>query len=478
MGRLTGRIIDKATGETVEARVQVIDPAGKFAHPPEALLKVGTGAPFFYSDGTFEIDVGRGKVAVVAERGTEYIPVRIDIDSPLQGAVAVELELERWSELGEQGWHPGNTHIHYDEKERRPDDRLLLDPRVEDLRMTAVSILKRWELEYATNKYAPGFLNEFSSTHYYVQCGEENRHNSLASHSIGYGHVMLLNIRNVVHPVSRGLLVDAFDPDYPPLSYACDDTRRQGGVVIWCHNGQGMEAPVAAALGKLDAFNLFDPQWMDPEYDIYYRMLNAGIKLPASTGSDWFISSANRVYADTGRAFKYQDWLAALKKGRTFITNGPALWMTVADQAPGEEVYTPVGHSLPACASWRSHYAIHRAEIIFNGSVVASESYPGGSKIGALTADVSVPNDGWVAARLFSNARDSFAQPLWAHTSPVYVGTGVPSPERREAARWFDNHIEQSLEWVTKKGKFYNDSQRREVVDLFRRGQAVYRSMA
>ena len=166
---------------------------------------------------------------IVAERGTEYVPAEVTLDSPLQGAVAVELELERWTELGEQGWHPGNTHIHYDEKEQRPDERLSLDPRVEDLRMTAISILKRWELEYASNKYAPGFLNEFSSTHYYVQCGEENRHNSLASHSIGYGHIMLLNIRNVVHPVSRGLLVDAFDPDYPPLSYACDDTHRQGG---------------------------------------------------------------------------------------------------------------------------------------------------------------------------------------------------------------------------------------------------------
>ena len=284
----------------------------------------------------------------MAERGTEYVPAEITVDASLQGTAAVELELERWAELGEQGWHPGNTHIHYDEKEQRPDDRLSLDPRVEDLRMTAISILKRWELEYATNKYAPGFLNEFSSTHYYVQCGEENRHNALGSHSIGYGHVMFLNIRNVVHPVSRGLLVDAFDPDYPPLSYACDDTHRQGGVVIWCHNGQGMEAPVAAALGKLDAFNLFDPQWMDPEYDIYYRMLNAGIKLPASTGSDWFISSANRVYADTGRAFDYDDWLTALKQGKTFITNGPALRLTVADQEPGAEVYTPAGSAAPS----------------------------------------------------------------------------------------------------------------------------------
>ena len=39
-------------------------------------------------------------------------------------------------------------------------------------------------------------------------------------------------------------------------------SRRQGGIVVWCHNGRGMEAPVAAALGKLDGMNLFDPYWM------------------------------------------------------------------------------------------------------------------------------------------------------------------------------------------------------------------------
>ena len=94
-------------------------------------------------------------------------------------------------------------------------------------------------------------------------------------------------------------------------------------MVIWCHNGRGMEAPVAAALGKVDAFNLFDPNWMDAEYDIYYKMLDAGIRLPASTGSDWFISSANRVYAQTGGPFEHEPWFDALKRGRTFITNGP-----------------------------------------------------------------------------------------------------------------------------------------------------------
>ena len=474
--KLAGLIVDRDTGEQIAARVRVLTSTGQFVYPTDAILKVGPGEPFFYSDGRFEVDVPRGWVQVTVERGTEYVPGQVSIEASERGTITADVELARWSELGEHGWHPGNTHIHYDEKEERPDERLRLDPRVEDLRMTAVSVLKRWDLEYATNKYPPGMLTDFSSAHHYVQSGEESRHNA-SGYDIGYGHIMLLSIRNVVEPVSRGVLVDAFDPDYPPLSYACDDAHRQGGIVIWCHNGQGMEAPVAAALGKLDAFNLFDPNWSDPEYDIYYRMLNAGLRLPASTGSDWFICSANRVYAHTEGAFEYESWVQALRAGRTFITNGPALSLEVQGEEPGTEIQAAAGDRLSTLVSWKSHHPITKVEVLFNGNVVAQEQFPEGSKDGHLEADVTAATDGWVAARVSSETRDSFHQPIFAHTSPVYVRSGADSPERKAAAHWFDGSIERSLEWVRTRGKFYNDKQRREVADLFREGQQVFKAM-
>ena len=476
MATLSGSILDEDTGEQIEARVQVLESNGRFAHPGDAILKVGTGQPFFYSDGSFSVDVPRGRTRIVVERGTEYVPADITVDAPGRGTVAVEVALERWSSLSAAGWHPGNTHIHYDEKEERPDDRLRLDPRVEDLRMTAVSVLRRDGLAYATNKYPPGMLTEFSSTHHHVQCGQENRHNS-APWEVGYGHVMLLNVRNVVEPISRGVLVDAFDPDYPPLSYACDDARRQGALVIWCHNGTGMEAPVAAALGKLDAFNLFDPYWSDVEYDIYYLMLNAGLKLPASTGSDWFICSANRVYAQTGGPFDYDAWVEAMRHGKTFITNGPALHLTVDGLEPGSEMEVDPGQVLGTSVRWESHYPLKQVELVYNGTVVKAESFEEGSTAGLFEADISATSDGWIAARAASDTRDSFAQPVFAHTSPVYLRAGVDGPEKKEAARWFDREIEGSLEWVNTRGRFYTDGQRKEVADLFREGQNVYRSI-
>ena len=59
---LTGRIVDAATGQKVGARVQVIGTEGAPIAPPDAMWKIGTGEPFFYSDGEFSLNVPRGRV--------------------------------------------------------------------------------------------------------------------------------------------------------------------------------------------------------------------------------------------------------------------------------------------------------------------------------------------------------------------------------------------------------------------------------
>ena len=56
MPKITGSITDSATGEPVPARVQVLVSTGETVHPPDAILKVGPGAPFFYADGAFEVE--------------------------------------------------------------------------------------------------------------------------------------------------------------------------------------------------------------------------------------------------------------------------------------------------------------------------------------------------------------------------------------------------------------------------------------
>ena len=476
MGTLHGVIRDSVSGEPVEAKVHVLTSSGDFVHPADSILKVGPGDPFFYSAGTFTVDVPRGSTDIIVERGTEYEPLRKVVSVPQKGHADVELQLRRWTDLPSQNWYPGNTHLHYSENEMQPDDRLNLDPKVHDLSVTVVSILQRRELPYASNKYPIGFMTDYSTAHHLVDCGEENRHNYRRG-GMAYGHIMLLRIRNVVEPVSRGDLVSDFDPDYPPLCYACDDAKRQGGIVLWCHNGIGMEAPVAAALGKLDAFNLFDPYWMDPEYDIWYHLLNCGISLPASTGTDWFICSNNRVYVQTDRDFTYENWLRGLQDGNTFITNGPALFLTADGAMPGGQIDSPNGsrRKLSGVISWNSHYPINRVELVHNGRVAQRKEFnEAPQQRGEWGLDLEIETDGWIAARAYGDARDSFAQSIYAHTSPVQIGTGRPPSIAQESAGFFVRSIDDSIDWISRIGKFTKDEQREEILHLFHEGRKVY----
>ena len=476
MGILHGNIVDGTTGEQIDAKVHVLTSNGRFTHPQAAMLKRGPGTPFFFCNGEFEVRAGRGRVDVLVERGTEYEPARVVVEMPEHGTKDVAITLNRWYHPQENNWYPGNTHIHYDEKETRPDDRLAIDCSVEGYNVTAVSVLDRRQLPYASNKYPLGVMNEFTTAHHVLDIGEENRHyGDNSPWGFGYGHVMFLNIRNLVQPVSRGhTLSGQFDPDYPPLCFCCDDARDQGGIVIWCHNGRGMEAPIAAALGKLDAFNLFDPFWMDPEYDLWYKLLNCGIHLPVSTGTDWFICSNNRVYVNTQEAFSYESWIQGMKDGNTFITNGPAIDLKVNDHSMGATVELSSGGSLDIESTFSSFYSVHRVEIIMNGAVIHSESWPEGKRDGVVRHQVSVERDGWIAARLWGDQRDSFDQSIYSHSSPVYFGCGQVSAECPESAQYFLNAIEDSLQWIDSYGRYNNDQQREDVKELFRRGREAY----
>jgi hypothetical protein len=59
----------------------------------------------------------------------------------------------------------------------------------------------------------------------------------------------------------------------------------------------------------------------------------------------------------------------------------------------------------------------------------------------------------------------------------VYVVTGAKSVQQKAAASRFDRAIEEALEQVGSAARFHSDRQRREVLDLFRQGQARYRGM-
>ena len=160
------------------------------------------------------------------------------------------------------------------------------------------------------------------------------------------------------------------------------------------------------------------------------------------------------------------------------IANAARAAAPMAKPLPMAAVVLPSSssESVHVKVDWQSHYTVHRIEVVLNGSVVASNI--AGETSGTFEVDVPIGTDGWIAARAGSAERDSFNQPIWAHTSPVDLeGFGNPPETRSASARYFDHRIDEAVEWVRKKGKFYNDGQRKEVVDLHRSGQEFYKKL-
>ena len=73
--------------------------------------------------------------------------------------------------------------------------------------------------------------------------------------------------------------------------------------------------------------------------DIYFKLLECGLRIPPSAGSGSGESpnpvGYNRVYVHLDGDFSYQAWWKNFRAGRVFVTNGPLLRPTVEGEPPG-----------------------------------------------------------------------------------------------------------------------------------------------
>jgi hypothetical protein len=147
-----------------------------------------------------------------------------------------------------------------------------------------------------------------------------------------------------------------------------------------------------------------------------------GCKLTALAGSDlpWGNTAGEpRVYVYTGESFSADRWFDGVKQGRTFVTNGPMLELTVNGALPGGEVkVAPNGNLRIRARAWAPPAigSPKRLEVLAHGQVIRSlESRDAGQNELELEFTVRAGTGQWIVARVKSQ---NGAQ---AHTSPVYV---------------------------------------------------------
>lgn len=492
---VTVHLRDADTSEPIFARVSVMDSLGEYWPPEGHMKKIDTGwnpdvggdakvdgKSFAYVSSDFTVPLPVGSYEIEVVRGMEYEPRMIHFEVTESEVPTLDVELERWSNVAEEGWFSGDTHVHFIDPSSG-----MLEMKGEDLNVLNILVTKWAELitnvEHFTG--APSLLSEPG---HIIYVNEESRHGFL-------GHTNLLNLKKLVYPLSWGPQAGGGvigGPDYPTMASVADRTHEQGGLLTWAHFPfPGGELAVDMALGKVDAIDLMtvgdafhDVFGQLGAADTWYRFLNLGFRIPATAGTDKMqntqVMGSVRTYVKIDGPLSYAGWIEGIRAGKTFTTTGPMLQFTADGAEVGGTIEAETGGTVSVSVEVTSRIPMERIEIIRGGEIVATMENPSGARTLTLTADVPITGSTWIAARTSSPVRLPFNQniPVFAHTSPIYVevaGQPITSPED---AIYFAEQCEVAIEWATNTAKLLDESQRQEMIQLYEKARQIYLDMA
>jgi TolB protein len=175
----------------------------------------------------------------------------------------------------------------------------------------------------------------------------------------------------------------------------------------------------------------------------------------------------------TPEPFSYAAWFRALKAGRSFATNGPLLFLTVAGLEPGDTVRARPGEKLRVRVEAKSLRPLDCLEVIYRGRVIRSFKHPNrrGDLVGVFA--FAPPTDGWLAARVFEKPSRTIR---FSHTSPVYFDLATPTTAA-EDAKFFLDWIDREMHFYQASAGFRREEDRVLMIDLFAKVRAIYERM-
>jgi hypothetical protein len=463
-GTVAFTVVEEQTGQPTPCRIHLKDAKGT----PQRHPKLPYWHDHFVCPGTAELELPAGKYTYEIERGPEYASQTGSFTVPENAKDTVEVKLKRLIDLKTEGWWSGELHVH------RPvwDIELLL--RAEDLHVAPVITWWNNRNQWADKEPPANPLVRFDKNRYYhVMAGEDERE----------GGALLY------FQLSRPLGITGAGREYPSPMKFLTEARRHPGVWIDIEKPFWWDVPVWLASGQVDSIGIAnnhmarsqmyeseawgkprDTRRLPPPHgngywtqEIYYHLLNCGLRVPPSAGSASGVLpnpvGYNRVYVHLGDDLPYEKWWEGLRAGRSFVTNGPLLRTRVNGQLPGHVFSAPAGQeiNLEVKATLTSRDPIRTLEIIKNGQVERSVPYDEWAKTGSL-GTLNFKASGWFLVRAITDNPKTFR---FASTAPYYVEIGPNKHRVSKASSQF------FLDWVrerAKRVKLNDPAQRQEVL--------------
>jgi len=446
------RVVPLLPNEAVAVMYGLWDHEDGYAYQPDSS---------FYVGGTFSLDLPPGTYQLALSRGNEYLRQQQKLVVKPDNPIRKTYTLQRWINMADRHWYSTDGHIHI-RRSPRENPLIMTWLQAEDVNVGALLRMGDfWETYYP--QYAYGEKGNYQQGNYLLTTGQED------PRTPELGHAFAIGAGNRVRQRDRYYFFDE----------VFDKIHQLGGLTGYAHQAEtfhGYRGLVLDGLrGKVDALELLqfcvDEQPLHTEH--YYHMLDLGIPLTATAGSDfpWCgqdhghgppertsrIGNA-RFYTLINGPLTYQTWRKAVQAGHTFVSSGPILDLsaTTADHRkaiPGDRLDLKRTDTLTVTVHAYGHAGqvpLSALELVSHGSVIGRvTSSDTGQSAAHLSLEVpfgAIQRGQWLAARCYAGPGQA------AHTTPIYVtveGGSFHNPET--APRYVDlcekylKEIEQEL---------------------------------
>jgi len=477
--------------------------------------------PQIYRADGESIKLPQGYYTVTYNGGPEYRTHTKEVAVEASGADEMSFQLERWIDPSQQGWYSGDHHVHAAgcSHYQNPTEGVLPEDMFRQISGEHLNVgaVLTWGPDYYYQKqFFSGHDNPLSKSaelmHYDLEVS-----GFPSSHA---GHLVLLGLKDQDYPGTKQI-EDWPTWDLPILRWA----KAQGAVAGFAHSGWGLqvsskdlpnyEMPGFDGIGANEYIaDVTEPGSVDfisavdtPsvwELGIWYHTLNVGFRTRIAGETDFpciydLRVGLGRTYTKVDGTFTYPGWLAALKSGRSYVSDGKSHLMDF--QVNGQPVGAGASeirldapqtvHAQVKVAAWldalpddairhlpydqKPYWDVERArigdtrevpvELVVNGEAVARKNVIADGQIRDVSFDVRIDRSSWMAVRILPSS----------HTNPIFalVG-GKPVRASRRSAEWCLAAVHQC--W-TQKAQHISVSELGEARKLFDHAQQVYRQL-
>jgi TolB protein len=419
-------------------------------------------AHYFDTSGTSEITVPAGEVEVDVLHGFEFGFEQRKLEVKPNETTSLEVRLRLSIPYEPAEWISGDVHTHmnYAGTYRNTPPHLIEQAAAENLVIVEDLVVNK-EQRIPDIAYFSPKLDPASTLDRLLFHGQE-------FHTSYWGHLGLLNLtQHFILPGYAAYPNTAAASLYPANANVADMAHEQGALVGYVHPFDSLpdpandatlsaELPADVALGKVDYIEVLGFSDHKSTAEVWYKLLNCGFRLPTAAGTDFMGNYAslrgpvglNRVYAEMKPGpLKIEPWLASIKAGRTFATNGPLLHFSLGGKSLGGEVKLEKKQEVQFAAEMSSIVPVDRLQIVCNGKIARELTLNNDRKSARVQATIPLDVSGWCVLRAFSDKAEFPILDLYpyATTSPVYISVaGAPVRNVSDAAyfvTWVDRLI-------------------------------------